>query len=103
MTGIIISGQPRCGKSSLVKSFKGLNKALSCNVDGKFFKILDRNIQNHNNSNFTEVLETLITKKVYQDSNRKITKSISEEIGIPLTTISSELKKKKIVNTNLFF
>ena len=36
MSGIIISGQPRSGKSTLAKSFKIENDALGCNVDAKF-------------------------------------------------------------------
>ena len=41
MSGIIISGQPRSGKSTLAKSFKRVNDALGCNVDAKFFKIIN--------------------------------------------------------------
>ena len=41
MKGIIISGQPRSGKSSLAKSFKSVNDALSCNVDAKFLNTIE--------------------------------------------------------------
>ena len=45
MFGIIVSGQPRCGKSTLVKSLHSNSEILSCNVDAKILvKILSKKI-----------------------------------------------------------
>ena len=39
MKGIIISGQPRSGKSTLVKSFKSVNDALAVMLMLNFLKL----------------------------------------------------------------
>ena len=40
MSGIIVSGQPRSGKSSLVKSLKNNDDLLACNVDAKIYSLI---------------------------------------------------------------
>ena len=94
MKGFIISGQPRSGKSSLAKSFKNVNDALSCNVDAKFFKIINDYKRFTKEFDFSENLKNLINRSVYQDSSRKITTTLLDETGVSLTVIASKLKNK---------
>lgn len=99
MKGIIISGQPRSGKSSLVKSFKSVNDALSCNIDAKFFKIINEYKRFPKEFDFSENLNNLINRSVYQDSSRKITTTLLDETGVSQKVIASKLKKKKYIST----
>ena len=84
MNGIIISGQPRSGKSTLAKSFKRVNDALGCNVDAKFFKIINDYKIFTKDFELEKNLKNLINQSVYQDSTKKITTSILNEINVPL-------------------
>ena len=103
MKGIIISGQPRSGKSSLVKSFKSVNDALSCNIDAKFFKIINEYKRFPKEFDFSENLNNLINRSVYQDSSRKITTTLLDETGVSQKVIASKLKKKKYISTEKKF
>ncbi len=94
MSGIIISGQPRSGKSTLAKSFKRVNDALGCNVDAKFFKIINDYKIFTKDFDFTENLKNLINQRVYQDSRRKITTTLLDETGVSFPVIASKIGKK---------
>ena len=92
MFGIIVSGQPRSGKSTLVKSLYSCNEILPCNVDAKIFrkiksKKIDKKISLRNK------IENVIGNEVYQDSGKKIKTSILKELNIPVPKIESILKK----------
>ena len=75
MFGIIVSGQPRCGKSTLVKSLHSNSEILSCNVDAKILvKILSKKIDRK--ISLKKKIEYVIGNEVYQDSDKKIKTSI---------------------------
>ncbi len=91
MFGIIVSGQPRCGKSTLVKSLHSNSEILSCNVDAKILvKILSKKIDRK--ISLKKKIEYVIGNEVYQDSDKKIKTSILKELNIPVVKIESFLK-----------
>ena len=91
MSGIIVSGQPRSGKSTLVKSLHSYSEILSCNVDAKILvKILSKKF--NKKISIKKKIEYVIGNEVYQDSDKKIKTSILKELNIPVAKIESFLK-----------
>ena len=70
MSGIIISGSPRSGKSTLVYSLKKKKELLSCNVDAKISRLIQAK-KIRKNISLHEKIKSLIGNDVIQDSEKK--------------------------------
>ncbi|MBF91173.1 MAG: hypothetical protein CMP34_00010 [Rickettsiales bacterium] len=103
MNGIIISGQPRSGKSTLVKSLKNKKNILACNVDAKLIKMIREQDINFQDESLKKIIKNLIGRCVFQDSQKKIKTSILNEINVPLEEIVRNLKKHPENNRPEFF
>ena len=71
MSGIIVSGQPRSGKSSLVKSLKNNDDLLACNVDAKIYSLI-KSKKINNGISKKIIIPNLIGKDVFQDSEKEL-------------------------------
>lgn len=92
MIGIIVSGQPRSGKSTLVNSIKNNSEILSCNVDAKILRLI-KSQKFSKKISLDKKIKYLIGNKVFQDSDKKVTKSILEELNISIPKINAHFSE----------
>ena len=80
---LIISGQLRCGKSTLVRLLKLNKNYLSVGLDAKFSELISQNYEDSKIST-RDKIDKIINKKIYSESKKK-SLSLAKELNLSVT------------------
>ncbi len=98
---LIISGQPRCGKSTLVRLLKLNKNYLSVGLDAKFSELISQNYEDSKIST-RDKINKIINKKIYSESKKKNPSSLAKELNLSVTKCREIIQSnKKISYENL--
>ena len=101
MKGIIISGQPRSGKSTFSKIFSNNSKINALIIDLMVIDIIKKKILFYDDSKI--VIKSFLNNIRYQDSEKKIIRKPIDDILIEPEEIQQNIQKKYENNLELIF